>query len=114
MSFFPITVSIKKLWTPDFFSACWAICFAMFTLHIHFVEETDRVQNAGTGELAEGNVTCENKKPVAADIMEVDASDNKVKMVTNPAAVEVTPPPVSTKNSALSKPTKKRITPIAI
>lgn len=46
--------------------------------------------------------------------MEVDVSDNKVKTVTSPVAVEVTPPPVSTKNSASSKPTKKRITPIAI
>ena len=59
-------------------------------------------------------MTCENKKPVAADSMEVDACDNKVKMVSNPVAVEVTPPPVSAKNSASSKPTKKRITPIAI
>ncbi|CAO2200262.1 unnamed protein product, partial [Urochloa humidicola] len=67
-----------------------------------------------TGELAEGNVTCENKKPVAVDSMEVDVSDNKVKAATSPAAVEVTPPPVSTKNSSSSKPTKKRITPIAI
>lgn len=58
-------------------------------------------------------MTCENKRPVAVDIMEVDVSD-KVKTITSPVAVEVTPPPVSTKNNASSKPTKKRITPIAI
>ncbi|KAJ1266838.1 hypothetical protein BS78_07G009500 [Paspalum vaginatum] len=67
-----------------------------------------------TGELAEGNVSCENKKPVTVDRMEVDVGDNKVKTVTSPVAVEVTPPPLSTKNSASNKPTKKRITPIAI
>ncbi|KAF8668481.1 hypothetical protein HU200_052299 [Digitaria exilis] len=75
---------------------------------------TNRVQNTGTGELVEGNAASESKKPVAVDSMEVDVSDNKVKTVTSPVAVEVTPPPVSTKNSASSKPTKKRITPIAI
>jgi chromatin assembly factor 1 subunit B len=58
-------------------------------------------------------VTCENKKAVAVDIVEVDVSD-KVKTVTSPVAVDVTPPPVSTKNNTSSKPTKKRITPIAI
>ncbi|XP_024310445.1 chromatin assembly factor 1 subunit FAS2 homolog [Brachypodium distachyon] len=67
-----------------------------------------------TGELAEGNVTCENKKPVTVDSMEVDVDDNKVKEATIPVAAEVTPPPVPTKNSASSKPAKRRITPIAI
>lgn len=56
----------------------------------------------------------ESKKPVQVDSMEVDVSDSKVKTVTSPVAVQVTPPPLSTKNSASSKPTKKRITPIAI
>ncbi|EES13221.1 hypothetical protein BDA96_07G008800 [Sorghum bicolor] len=67
-----------------------------------------------TGELAEGNVTCENKKPVTVDSMEVDVDDNKVKEATIPVVAEVTPPPVPTKNSASSKPAKRRITPIAI
>ncbi|XP_062196758.1 chromatin assembly factor 1 subunit FAS2 homolog [Phragmites australis] len=67
-----------------------------------------------TGELAEGNVVCENKKPLKVDSMEVDVGANKVKTVASPEAAEVTPPPVTTKNSASSKPTKKRITPIAI
>jgi len=59
-------------------------------------------------------VACENKKPVTVDSMEVDVDDNKVKEATIPVAVEVTPRPVSTKNSASSKPAKRRITPIAI
>ncbi|XP_062192832.1 chromatin assembly factor 1 subunit FAS2 homolog [Phragmites australis] len=66
-----------------------------------------------TGEVAEGNVPCENK-PVTVDSMEVDVGANKVKKVVSPVAVKVTPPLVSTTNSASSKPTKKRITPIAI
>ncbi|CAO2169721.1 unnamed protein product [Urochloa humidicola] len=48
-----------------------------------------------TEELAEGNVTCENKKSVVVDSMEVDVSDNKVNAATSPVAVEVTPTPVS-------------------
>jgi chromatin assembly factor 1 subunit B len=59
-------------------------------------------------------VTCENKKPVTVDSMEVDVDDNKVKEATIPVVAEVTPPPVPTKNSASSKPAKRRITPIAI
>jgi len=77
-------------------------------------------------------VTCENKKLVTVDSMEVDVDDNKVKEATIPVAAEVTPPPVPTKNSASSvaaevtpppvptknsassKPAKRRITPIAI
>jgi chromatin assembly factor 1 subunit B len=46
--------------------------------------------------------------------MEFNASANKVKTAVGPKAAEVTPSPVSTKNSASSKPAKKRITPIAI
>lgn len=69
-----------------------------------------------TGELAEGNVTCENKEPVTIDSMEVDADDTKGKEATIPVAAEVTPPPAvpAAKNSASSKPAKRRITPIAI
>ncbi|KAL5220525.1 hypothetical protein ABZP36_025238 [Zizania latifolia] len=67
-----------------------------------------------TKEAAEGNVTCENDNPIAIDSMEVDVGANKAKMEATPVVVQTTPPPVSTKNSASSKPTKKRITPIAI
>ncbi|KAL6658742.1 hypothetical protein ACP70R_002782 [Stipagrostis hirtigluma subsp. patula] len=66
-----------------------------------------------TAEPAEGNVTSENKKAPTVDCMDVDVADSKVETVPGPMA-EVTPPPVSTKNSTSSKPTKKRITPIAI
>ncbi|KAM0881973.1 hypothetical protein ACQ4PT_032600 [Festuca glaucescens] len=65
-------------------------------------------------EVTEGTATCEDAKPLKADSMEVDVGASKAKTEANPASVEVTPPPVSTKKSASSKPTKKRITPIAI
>ncbi|KAK3120821.1 hypothetical protein QOZ80_8BG0642180 [Eleusine coracana subsp. coracana] len=65
-----------------------------------------------TGELTEANMVCENKEQATVDVMEVDAGANKVKTAVSP--VEVTPPPVSTKSNASTKPTKKRITPIAI
>lgn len=58
-------------------------------------------------------MTCENKEPVTIDSMEVDADDTKGKEATIPVAAEVTPPPAA-KNSASSKPAKRRITPIAI
>lgn len=45
--------------------------------------------------------------------MEVDADDTKGKEATIPVAAEVTPLPAA-KNSASSKPAKRRITPIAI
>lgn len=67
-----------------------------------------------TKDVAEGNATSENDRPSAVDNMEVDVGENKAKMEVTPVAVQVTAPPVSTKNSASSKPTKKRITPIAI
>ncbi|XP_006659032.1 chromatin assembly factor 1 subunit FAS2 homolog [Oryza brachyantha] len=63
-----------------------------------------------TKNSAEGNVTCENK----VDGMEVDVAASEAKTEATPVVVQVTTPPVSTKNSASSKPTKKRITPIAI
>jgi chromatin assembly factor 1 subunit B len=59
-------------------------------------------------------VTCKNTEQTTVENMEVDASANKVKTAVGPKAVEVTLSPVSTKNSASSKPAKKRITPIAI
>ena len=62
-------------------------------------------------EDTEVTATHEHAKPLKADNMEVDG---KAKMEDNPVAIEVTPPPVSTKKSASSKPTRKRITPIAI
>jgi chromatin assembly factor 1 subunit B len=46
--------------------------------------------------------------------MEVDVGASKAKMEANPVSVEVTPPPASANKSASSKPTRKRITPIAI
>uniref|UniRef100_A0A0E0APZ2 CAF-1 p60 homolog n=1 Tax=Oryza glumipatula TaxID=40148 RepID=A0A0E0APZ2_9ORYZ len=67
-----------------------------------------------TKDVAEGNATSENDRPSAVDNMEVDVGESKAKMEVTPVAVQVTAPPVSTKNSASSKPTKKRITPIAI
>ena len=70
--------------------------------------------SSGTKEVTEGTATHEHAKPVKADNMEVDVGASKAKMEANPVAVEVTPPPVSTKKSASSKPTKRRITPIAI
>lgn len=61
----------------------------------------------------EGNVACEHAKP-KADNMDVDVGASKAKTEASPLSVEVTPPPVSAQKSASSKPTKKRITPIAI
>jgi chromatin assembly factor 1 subunit B len=46
--------------------------------------------------------------------MEVDVGVSNGKMEANPVSVEVTPSPVSANKSAASKPTRKRITPIAI
>jgi chromatin assembly factor 1 subunit B len=69
---------------------------------------------SGVKEVTEGTATCEDAKPLKADSMEVDVGASKAKTEANPVSVEVTPPPVSAKKSASSKPTKKRITPIAI
>uniref|UniRef100_A0ACD6A057 Uncharacterized protein n=1 Tax=Avena sativa TaxID=4498 RepID=A0ACD6A057_AVESA len=68
----------------------------------------------GMKEVIEGTATREHAKPLKADSMEDDAGASKAKMEANPAPVEVTPPPVSAQKSASSKPTRKRITPIAI
>ncbi|KAM0901574.1 hypothetical protein ACQ4PT_019898 [Festuca glaucescens] len=68
----------------------------------------------GVKEVTKGTAACEDAKPLKADSMEVNVGASKAKTEANPASVEVTPPPVSTKKSASSKPTKKRITPIAI
>lgn len=59
-------------------------------------------------------MVCENKEQATVCNMEVDAGADKVKTAVSPMAVEVTPPSISTKSNASSKPTKKRITPIAI
>lgn len=61
----------------------------------------------------EENAVCEHAKPTA-NSMEVDVGASKAKTEASPMPVEVTPPPVSAHKSASSKPTKKRITPIAI
>ncbi|KAL6857119.1 hypothetical protein ACP4OV_018501 [Aristida adscensionis] len=47
---------------------------------------------SGAKAIAEGNITCENKKPLVVD--NVDVGANKVKMDTSPIAAEVTLPPV--------------------
>ena len=70
--------------------------------------------SSGMKEVTEGTATQEHATPLKADSMEVDVGASKEKMEANPVALEVTPPPVSTKKSASSKPTRKRITPIAI
>lgn len=65
----------------------------------------------------EGNANMSSLKPEMVDNMEVDKEDigRKVDKETDSKAGEGTQPSsTSTKNSAPNKPTKKRITPIAI